>query len=188
MISLPACAAPINRQSALNYAKAASLSNKSGDWDTARRQWARAVSNADLGKAEDSERAIYYYEYGRAAGVTCFFDIAEEYLNKSYALDAKIGGPAYLSLAELFRLNLDQKKYKEAVGYFRKALPEFEKINVSDESPAEFSKLLEEFSVALEGIGNIDEAKEIRSRALKIKELAGFSITDRTPYGLYCKP
>lgn len=187
VIFLSGWAAPINRQNALDYAKVAESSSKSGDWDAARRQWARTVGNADLGGMDESTRAIYYYEYGRAAGVTCFFDIAEEYLNKAYELDKKIGGPTYLSLNELFRLNLDQKKYNEAVAYFRRALPELEKMNASNETPAEFSKLLEEFSIALDGIGNMEEAKEVRARASKVKEQAEYSITERTPYGLHCE-
>ena len=104
-------------------------------------------------------RAIFYFEYGRSAGVTCFFDIAEDYLNKAYKLDSKIGGPSFLSLVELFRLNLDQKKFQEAIDYFLKALPELERVNAPSESPAEFSKLLDEYAIALNATGNYEEKK-----------------------------
>ena len=91
-----------------------------------------------------------------------------------------------MSLVELFRLNLDQRKYKEAAKYFKMALYDLEKTNAQNESPAEFFKLLEEYAVALNAIGNFEEAKNAKERALETKKIAKFSITDRTPYGSYC--
>ena len=158
VFSTSVCATPINRHNAKKHAQTAVQASKAGDWDASRREWAKAVVNADLGNLEAGRRAVFYYEYGRSAGVTCSFDIAEEYLNKAYKLDAEIGGPSFLSLVELFRLNLDQKKYKEATEYFKKALPELEKVEAPKESPAEFSKLLDEYAIALQGINNTEEA------------------------------
>ena len=186
IFSSQACATPMNRSNAMKHAQIAVQASSMGDWDSSRREWAKAVVNADLGNLEAPQRAVFYYEYGRSAGVTCFFDIAEDYLNKSYELDAEIGGPSVLSLVELFRLNLDQKKYKEAVEYFKKALPELEKLNAPKESPAEFSKLLEEYAIALKVINNKEESKKIEARALKVRKSAKHSITDRTPYGSKC--
>lgn len=177
---------PINRKNASKHAQAASHAAKSGDWDVARRHWAKAVKNGELGGIPEKHQAIFYYEYARAAGITCFFDISETYLIKAYELDKKIGGPTFLSLVELFRLNLDQKKYNEAVTYFKKALPVLEKINAPSQSPAEFSKLLDEYAVALEGVGKQEEAKKVKERSTEVKKNAEHSITDRTSYGTSC--
>lgn len=186
VVSFIGCAAPINQYNAINYANSAHNYSNSGDWDMARRHWARAAHNSELGGMDKDVQAVYYYELGRASGVTCFYDKAEEYLNKAYELDSKVGGPVHMSLVELFRLNLDQEKYNEAVSYFRRALPELEKIYSEREAPSEFLKLLEEYSVALDGNGNTQEAEEIRVRAEEVRKVAIKSITDRTPYGQYC--
>ena len=44
-----------------------------------------------------------FYEYARAAGVTCFFDHAEEFLLKSLALDEEDAGRALRREGEAFR-------------------------------------------------------------------------------------
>lgn len=182
-----ACAKPLNRHEALKHADFASLASTDERWDLVRREWAKAVLDADLGNLEPDQRAVFYYEYGRSLGITCYWSLAEQYLVKAYELDAEIGGPAYLSLIELFRLNLDQKKYKEATVYFKKALPELEKLNAPTESPEEFSKLLTEYSIALEGIGYIEEGKRVKDRAMSVGKSARQSITERTPYGSHCQ-
>lgn len=186
VVLLAGCAAPINQYNANNYANSAHNYSKSGDWDMARRHWARAVHNSELGGMDKDVQAVYYYELGRASGVTCFYDKAEECLNKAYELDSKVGGPVHMSLVELFRLHLDQKKYSKAVSYFKKALPELEKVYSEKETPSEFAKLLEEYGVALNGIGNNQEAEEVKARAEEVKKIAIKSITDRTPYGQHC--
>jgi tetratricopeptide (TPR) repeat protein len=191
LASLPfmsSCAAAISRHNALLHAEAGQLASNANDWNTARREWAKAVVNSDLGKLDNSKKAVIYYEYGRAAGVTCFFDISEEYLNKAYSLDKETNGPAFMSLVELFRLNLDQKKYKKATEYFKKAVPELESVGAPTESPSEFSKLLDEYAIALKGIGNTQEAEEAirRSNKIRSEEENLHSITDRTPYGSQC--
>lgn len=187
MLSVIGCvAAPINQHNAKSYAESGFMAIQSGDWKFARRQWGRAIYNADLGFMDKKERAVYYYEYGRTLGVTCAFDEAEEYLNKSYELDLQTGGPAFMSLVELFRLKLDQKRYQEAVDYFEKALPELEKVNAPEKSGIEFSKLLKEYAVALNGIGRLEEAKKTVERAALYEKSGQESVTERTPYGLHC--
>jgi tetratricopeptide (TPR) repeat protein len=181
-----ACANQINQRNAIQHAQAGGRAASSGDWDTARKEWAQAVKNGELGGIPEKHQAVFYYEYARAAGVTCHFDVAETYLNKAYELDKKIGGPYFLSLVELFRLNLDQKKYDIAVSHFEKALPVLEEINAPSQSPAEFAKLLDEYAMALDGTGKSDQAKKMRERSSEVKKKAENSITDRTPYGTSC--
>ncbi|GAB7562005.1 hypothetical protein LG202_00440 [Methylobacillus methanolivorans] len=63
--------------------------------------------NANLGGVAPSTRAVLSSEYGRSLGATCFFNDATFYLNQAYDLDKQTGGPLYMSLVELARLNLD---------------------------------------------------------------------------------
>lgn len=186
LFTAQACASQINQRNAIQHAQAGGRAASSGDWDTARQEWAQAVKNGELGNIPEKHQAIFYYEYARAAGVTCHFNIAETYLNMAYELDKKIGGPYFLSLVELFRLNLDQKKYTKAITYFEKALPVLEKINAPSQSPAEFAKLINEYAVALKSSEKSEKAKKIRERFSETKKEARNSITDRTPYGTHC--
>jgi len=186
MALLTGCAMPINQHNARNYANSGFEAVQSDDWKFARRQWGRAVYNADLGFMDKRERAVYYYEYGRTLGVTCAFEEAEEYLSKAYELDLQTGGPVFMSLVELSRLNLDQKKYQEAVDYFKKALSELEEVNAPEKSPTDFSELLKEYAIALNGIGRLEDAREIEEKSALYENSGQESVTERTPYGLHC--
>jgi tetratricopeptide (TPR) repeat protein len=86
-LTMPACVSSINTLNANKYADAAFSATEAGDWDSARRYWARAVVNAELAKMPPQQFAVFNYEYGRALGVQCFFDEAERYLLKAYELD-----------------------------------------------------------------------------------------------------
>ena len=179
---------PINRKSAQTQATAAIKAQELGDWDAARKNWAKAVKNAELGKLDDKTLAVFYYEYGRALGVTCFFSEAESYLLKSKKLDEETTGEDYLSLSELARLNLDQNNYKQAKDYFETLFPKLDKVNASKEAPIAYADLLEEFHVVLFELGMRAKAKEVLRRAnvLRSKYPGYRSITERTPYGSIC--
>jgi len=185
---LTGCVGGINLYNANQYADAANAATRRGDWDGARRLWARVVVNADLGHAAKKRRALFYYEYGRATGVTCFFDLSEEYLNKAYELDRETAGPVYMSLLELARLNSDQKKYAQAIGYFERAIPELERVNAQMEAPIEYANILDEYSIVLSVVDRDADAAAAKSRAamLRANNKGRYSISDRTPYGTQC--
>jgi hypothetical protein len=54
---------PINRHNAIKHAQPATQASNAGDWDLARREWAKAVVNADFGGLDSKKRAVFYYEY-----------------------------------------------------------------------------------------------------------------------------
>lgn len=182
------CANGALRERASVQANAAVRAQSSGDWHVALRNWARAVKNGEDGKLDDKTQAAYYYEYGRALGVTCSFDEAESYLLKAKDLDEKTTGEEFLSLSELARLNLDQKKYKQAVLYFEEAFPKLDKLHAAYRSPIAYADLLDEYSIALSMLNRNDESKRASNRAseLRKKKKNGFSMTERTPYGSRC--
>lgn len=159
-----------------------------GDWDTARRAFARVTVNADLAELPAARRALAHYEYGRSLGVTCYFDRAEEELNTAYKLDKEAGQPLYLSLVELARLNLDQNKFSQAAAYFERAIPLLEADGVTKAAPIGYADILDEYASALVGVGRPAEAKLSADRAATLRKAAEGqrSITDRTPYGKFC--
>lgn len=156
-----------------------------GDWDAARESWARAVANIDDSSATIEQQAVYHYEYGRSLGMTCHFDEAERELLEAYRLDAESDGPDYMSLTELARLNLDQKKYAESALYFERLLV------YADErtpQPVEMAEILDEYAAALAGTGNETEAEIERKKgeAIRREYPQAASMTERAVYGSQC--
>lgn len=188
VLSLIGCASPINRKNAEIHTRQGAIAIANNDWQAARRSFARAVVNADLGGVAPSTRAVLNYEYGRSLGVTCFFDDATYYLEQAHKLDKETGGPLYLSLVELARLHLDQAKFAEAAAYYKRALPELDLHNIPEKSPIGYADVLDELATALIAIKQTTEASELKLRAQSIRteHPNGRSATDRTPYGKYC--
>jgi tetratricopeptide (TPR) repeat protein len=159
------------------------------DWNGIRLVYARLLGEEDLVNSDPRSRAIRHYQYGRALGVTCFFDQAERELNLTYNLDKQAGEPLYLSLVELARLNLNQKKYAQSVIYFDRAILELDHANAAKINPVDYADVLDEYATALAGIGKKEDSEVYAKRALKIRDgnRRGNPIIDRTPYGKYCK-
>jgi len=94
-VVLCGCASAVSERVANNYTAVGAAAERRGDWDTARRAFARATLNADQAGLPPSSRAIAHYEYGRSLGVTCFFDESERELNAAYELDKQAGQPLF---------------------------------------------------------------------------------------------
>lgn len=188
VVVLTGCASAISERVATDYTQVGAAAEARGDWDTARRAFARAVMNADEAGLPLARRATVHYEYGRSLGVTCFFDQSEHELNVAYDLDRQTGQPLFLSLVELARLNLDQGKFVPAAAYFERAMPALDAVNAADKAPIAYAGILDEYARALTGAGRSQEARKPAERAASIRagRPSGHSITDRTPYGKFC--
>lgn len=187
LLLLAGCATSINQKNANIHMEAAINASNNEDWDSSRRHWAKVVVNAKLADEPEHKMAVVNYEYGRALGVTCFFEDAEKHLNLAYQQDINTGGPYYKDLIELARLNLDQKKWKESIIYFEKAFPILDKINASTGAPHAYADILDDYASALEN-SNKKNSKKYRQEAkgIRDKNPKVFSITERTPYGKQC--
>lgn len=188
LMLLTGCVSAIQERASFNYTYKGALAQAQGDWQAARRSYARAVINAEQANLSPGRRALLNYEYGRSLGVTCLFEKAEYELNLAYDLDKQAGAPLYLSLVELARLNLDQQKYAAAVVYYERAVPELDRADMAKKAPIAHADILDEYAVALSAIGRIADAQIANQQAKKLRDEnpKGFSITDRTPYGKYC--
>lgn len=185
---LASCAHDINMVNARRYEQAAIEAQRNGDWNSAREYWWRAYVNAQSGRAPGKTLTVYLYEHGRSAGAVCRFEEAETSLKEAMKLDQEFGGPAYMDLVELARLNLDQRKYTVAAMYFAQSLPLLEQANAPTESPASYADVLEEYAAVLTETGERAKAKAFtaRSQEMRAKNPLGRSITERTPYGMHC--
>lgn len=185
---LVGCASAIHQKNSDRYTIIGMQAQADGRWDGARRAYARAVGYGEQAKIPLKSLAIRTYEYGRALGVTCFFEEAEDELNRAYELDKQAGEPLYLTLTELAKLMLDQKKYQKAVWYFERALKEEDSANLQQRAPIAYADFLDEYAQALKGLDRNNDAEIMKNRASEIrkKNLDGYSITDRTPYAKFC--
>jgi len=189
ILAVTGCVSAINTTNARYHAVAATEAEKAGDWTVARKEWAKALVNAELAGSPVQQLAVFNYEYGRALGVQCFWDEAEKYLLKAYELDLQTGGPEYMSLTELSRLKYDQKEYIKATSYYERAIQAMEKAGASKKAPTDFADILDEYADGLRFANREADAKMIRGKAdeLRKRNPNGKSVTDRTPYGTQCK-
>lgn len=185
---LAGCAAPINANNAQSYARNASLAAQQGDWDTARRMWAGAVVNASLAGADKRYQAVMNYEYARSLGVTCFYDLAQEYFDKAYALDKETNGPTYMSSFELARMHLAKGDNKRAVTNFERAFKEGQAAGLETRDPIGFANMIDDYAKSLEALGETRAAEDRRRLASSIREANknAKTKTDLTPYGTQC--
>ncbi len=171
-----------------SYVKAGYHAMHSNDWHQAREHYAQAVTHAHLAALNTSDRAVVYYEYGRALGATCFYAEAEQALRRSHELCRQSHGPTFISLNELFRLNLAQGNYQEAVKYFEQSIPLMEEAKAPQNDPVEYSELLIEYSQALSALGrkHLAETMARQAQVYAAENWGMDSQNKKTPYGSQC--
>ncbi|OYQ09048.1 hypothetical protein B7R77_18830 [Ralstonia solanacearum K60] len=186
---LAGCASAVSGHVSANYTRLGAEAQEQGDWYAARRAYAQATFNADQAGLPADRRAIVHYEYGRSLGATCFFEQSEHELHTAYELDKQAGHPVYLSLVELARLMLDQQKFTQSIVYFERALPALDEAGAAAKAPAAYADILDEYAQALTGAERVTEARIVVERAdtLRGDHPGKQSITDRTPYGKFCR-
>lgn len=189
LLSLAGCAS-VDEKSAADNIQAAAAARERGDWDAARKIYSRSFTDTNLAQTSPRFRAVLHYEYGRSLGVTCHFKEAEQELTVAHDLDKKSGGVFYLSLTELARLNLAQKKYTEAVAYFESVLAELDPEIAPKKAPDFYVAVLDDYALALSGAGRPKNAETAAKRAAEIRATApaaeSWAGADRTPYGAQC--
>ncbi len=173
---------------AAKYAQAGYRASVAGDWREAREAWEKAVEHLEQTDAPDRSRAVFYYEFGHAAGITCHFEIAEEFIEKSYQLEKSFNGPYVLTLVEMFRLYFDQQHYRMASIYFEAALPNLRAANAEETTPVRFSRLLDEYAITLNRVDRPRLAVQIKkqARSIKLKMAIMDERDQRTLYGSRC--
>lgn len=188
MILAGGCANPVNLRTAERYADACGTFLLQKEWWKARLNCGRAALNADLGHASPQVRAELWYEYGRASGAICDYAEAKRGLDTALKLDEDTGGPTFMSLLELARLELDQGHFKESAAYFARFEAAIPAATVEKEDPIGYADSLDEYARAVEGAGNGSAAFDLRQRSRKLRNAnpGKSSNTDRTPYGKYC--
>lgn len=188
MSMISGCASSINAHNANTYARNASLAAQQGDWDAARRMWAGAVVNSSLAHADKRYQAVMNYEYARSLGVTCFYDLAQQYFDKAYALDEETSGPVYMSSFELARMYAAQRDNQKAAMYFDRAYHEGQAAGLEKHDPIGFADMIADHAKVLRTLGDANAAQEKQriASALRQTNVNAKTKTDLTPYGSQC--
>jgi len=187
-ILLAGCASSINLYTASTYAKGCHGWQAQDEWWKARKACGRAVVNAQLGGAPENSLAVLWYEYGRTSGAICDYTEAQRGLDEALKLDQKTGGPVYMSLLEMARLNMAQGKYADAAAYYEKFWQAVPMQKAESNDPTGMAEVLDEQAEAYRHIGKNNLANKQTARALQLRaaNLGKRSNTDRTPYGQFC--
>jgi tetratricopeptide (TPR) repeat protein len=186
-IFLTACVSTLNQRNAHNHAISGQIAQENGNWDDARRHWAKAVINARLADMNNKSLSIAYYEYGRSSGATCFFTESEKYLNLALDIDKKRNGPVHMSILELARLHASQSNLAKAVTYYEQ-LPAIykERYYLEQRDPHGTGIVWEEYSEALSSLGKNEQAEQYHQKAIALKAKSSSSNSEITPYGQFC--
>ncbi|WP_087686948.1 hypothetical protein [Pandoraea sp. PE-S2R-1] len=183
------CSAPVVKPAGPDYAALGGAAEVRGDWDAARRNFGQAVLVADQTGWPAAQRAAMHYDYGRALGVTCYYTEAERELSLAYDLDILTGQYRYPALVELGRLALAQRQFAQSANDFSRALGSLDRAQAVRHAPFAYAELLDDYALALGGMGEAEAATRIIDRAAKVRaELTTqyLQATSRTPYGTQC--
>jgi tetratricopeptide (TPR) repeat protein len=190
LVLLAGCTASRKANESDVYAQAAQTAVEGGDWATARRQWALAIEAGELGGIDEGALASLYYEYGRAAGATCMFDLATDNFGRAFELEQETDGPSYLAQAELGRLELTRKNYTTALQYLERALKIYTDTSDNDAASDPLVALKMDIAKALEALGQVDKADATRMEVYKLRERDSRTQMplnfEPTPYGEFC--
>lgn len=164
------------------------------NWPLYKKLLRKVIDTSTSAGAPPNERAIFWYEYGRALGITCEWKQAEFALAVAHNLDLRTGGPVHKSLNELGRVNGLIKQYGKAVGYFTrgaKALAQYqEQYPTAEINLAGSAQVLTDFAYALEQTGGQpSDIQRLRDGAVAVRKKSvekGEAYADVTPYGTQC--
>ncbi|MBW8782574.1 MAG: tetratricopeptide repeat protein [Verrucomicrobia bacterium] len=174
-----------NFRPSTRHAIAGDAAKLKNDWPTVRTEYAAAVVCAEQEGRALTTLAEMYFEYGLSLAVLGEFTDAETSFLKALEIDKKTNGPIEADLTQLARINLDQRKYKEAVAYYDELLLILTKIPVDSARPASFMVILSEYSACLNGLGRSEAAKTIDAlmARLQVENQYPEPIKKRIPYG-----
>ena len=169
VLGLGSCANPINQRNAAKYHDWGMQADRAGDYQTAERNYERALVNARLGHSPDSGISMVIYNLGRVKGHLCKFAESEKLLLEALQLEEKLNGPesptTTMRLFELARLNYDRGLYGASIPYFARAVPAARKLGAESADPIALADALDQYASALENSGLASDANGLKRDA-----------------------
>ena len=178
----------INARNAATHEAAARIAARNGDWDTARQQYAQALTNARLAHAGAAEEGRLGYEYGRVLGITCNYHLAEEMLQSARQLAHQVDGPEYLPLLELALLAEHRQRPQQALKYFHELEPYLDNSQLAAGHAKGVADVRRRYASVLVATGDEIGATAQRTKATALEAANAGSSEEGsfTPYGSAC--
>ncbi len=173
MLAVTGCRNPVNAKTYDRYYQTGMLAERSGDLPVARRDYSRALWNAQAGWLGPKAEAYALYEWSRVTGYLGHYAEAEQGFREVLTLVEKSNGAAGAlrapALCELARLLLDTRQYAAAAPVFEQAITALEKRQAQEQDPLAFAALLDDYAAALREQGSTARADEVGQRAASIR-------------------
>src|SRR5262249_55011513 len=159
------CANPMNVVHYDDYLACGLAASKAGDDNRAAMCYSRAVVNARIGHLGPKEESCALYNYGRAVGMLCEYELARDSFVEALRLEEEVEGPnggfSSMRIFELARLNLDTGHDDQAVIWYERGIPLARSMAVDRSDPIGFANELDDFATALEHAGDSARAAEL---------------------------
>lgn len=173
LLLISGCASALNKRTAAKYYEAASRSEAIGDFASAKESYRRALINAKMGDAPPESISAVMYGFGKMQGYTCDYEAADQTLRESISLEMALPHSEQINLAqrysELARLAIARRKPNEAMGYFQKAIPLMEPMNIRTSDPIGFAKYLDDYAQVLYEVGDHQTSNGIRAQSAELR-------------------
>lgn len=194
IITLAACANPINQHTAKNYYQAGQTALSKGDLITAKESFRRALINVRLGHMGPEAEGQALMKLGRVLGNLCEHDQADEAFSEAVkAYDMAYGDHSprtFSARLELAQLSYDIGRYSNSVRYFQDALPTGEQL-IETADPAGYSFILDDYADALARIGRTADSEQTKYQALTLRHKVSSTVavkgSDYVRYPKECK-
>ena len=181
VISLGACANPINMKTGSKYYERGTEAERHGDFERARENYRRAAINAQLARGVGRDRQTYVaeaysvYAWSRMSGYLGFHDEAERGFGDALDLIEKASPkadslrlPLYSELGRMFH---DLGQHEKAVPAFRLAFEELERrsIEVHKRDLEDLARMCDDYADSLRATGDDAFAQRLEARAAQIR-------------------
>lgn len=166
------CKNPLNQHTSQKYYNAGIEAEDKGDYQLAQQNYSRALINSRLGGIDKKMEALSLYELSRVTGYLGDYKESEKGFLKVIELskspEAKnLNTPA---LCELARLYFDTDQYQKSLPIFLEANLKLEALGVENDDPLGYCLFLEDYKIALEKTGDLEDATKISKKIENIKE------------------
>jgi tetratricopeptide (TPR) repeat protein len=172
-VAITGCATEINYKNAQKYYEVGLSAEAVRNWSGAHEAFRRSLINARSAGAPQAFVSAATYNLGRMAGYICDYAQAEKLLLESLALERglKMPDPGNITkrLSELARLYQDQGRFREAAAFYAQAVPELDRLGVSERDPIGYARYLEDYAESLAASGQVAEVVPIAARASELR-------------------
>ena len=193
-LALFGCATDLNMHNAGRYFDASLQAESQENWAGAYEGYRRAVVDYRSAGAPVAYVSAATYNMGRMAGYQCKYDEAEQLLLEAVSLEQQTGSPDPGNMtkrwSELARLYEARGQFQESATYYRRAVPEVERLGMPADDPIGFADYLDAFARVLRSAGQQEAALQVAQRAtgLRASNPGKAALARSITYKSVCEP